>query len=283
MPGTITCTEETATESSQAIVDTEEVSSNGKATQGSDEKTKTSSKNGKKSTQGAAAGPGDWSFPYRLASEWSVWYDRPSAKKLNRSDYSGSMKNIYEFDSVKAFWGLYNHLNLDKMPIGANLRIFKKDINPTWEDPQNSQGGNWILVPRAQNRELAGVAVYKELLLALIGGDLDRLVNGIVLSIKSKDTIIQLWLPNTKRSKREKVKQYAEEALKAYLPQFVDEPGGKNRLEWTWRAHPTVTAKPKSAEKGDGESVDTTIPGEMGSRGSCGECLRTWHSGCAIQ
>jgi len=280
MTGSNTATEESATESNTTIaVDDEAETNNGTAKQVSeDAKGKKSMQNGKKSSRDSAAdsGAGDWAFPYRLGFTWSVWYDRPSAKKISRSDYSGSMKHIYQFDSVKAFWGLYNHLNLEKMPVGANLRIFKKDIQPTWEAPENSQGGNWILVPRP--RDVAGIVVYKELLLAIIGGDLDHLVNGIVLSIKAKDIIIQMWLPSTSTTRRNKVKKAAEEALRNYCPQ-VD--SGGHKLDWTWRAHPTVMKKP------DGDShlkAEATLPGEDGlPRGSCGECLGKWKSDCSIQ
>jgi len=108
---------------------------------------------------------------------------------------------------VKTFWGLYNHLNLDKMPVGSNLRVFKSHIQPVWEvrsalatvfahcvvlpaalkshigwiyisrqDHLNKEGGNWIVVPRP--RDVTGVLVFKELLLSIIGGDLDKSVNG---------------------------------------------------------------------------------------------------------
>lgn len=275
-----TATEESATESNH------DVSTNGSTADvknGKPNETKVSeeakkTKNGRTEKQ-EPSGPGDWSFPYRLASEWNVWYDKPAQKKQSRTDYNSSMKNIYQFDSVKAFWGLYNHLNLEKMPVGANLRIFKTKIQPTWEDEKNREGGNWILVPRGDGRgdqRTPGLLVYKELLLAIIGGDLDNLVNGIVLSIKAKDIIIQVWLPSTGPRRRNKVRSIAEGALKQYCPQFVDEPG-KPRLEWTWRAHPTATLLKKPGEEGGEEDV---LPSGEGSRGSCGECLQ--NRSCAV-
>merc|ERR1712070_19251 len=103
---TAVATEESATESNHSGRENGVVSTNGSAGDKKQEATEGKTKkvqNGKKSKSESAQGPGDWSFPYRLASEWSVWYDRPSAKKVNRSDYSGSMKHIYQFDSVKAF------------------------------------------------------------------------------------------------------------------------------------------------------------------------------------
>ena len=96
------------------------------------------------------------------------------------------------------------------MPVGSNLRVFKSHIQPIWEDEMNKEGGNWIVVPRP--REVAGVLVFKELLLSIIGGDLDRYVNGIVLSIKPSDIITQIWLPTNKTSKKSKVQAIATAA-----------------------------------------------------------------------
>jgi len=176
-----------------------------------------------------------------LANKWNVWYDRPG-KKQPRGDFNTSMKHIYQFDSVKAFWGLYNHLDLREMPVGANIRIFKHDIQPTWEDPQNRQGGNWILVPKNQDGQVS--QVFKELLLALIGGDLAKHVNGIVMSKKAKDVIIQIWIK--KKEKRDSVKRTVLTALEAY---WKTDPDARKNFEkndvWTWRAHPTASLSMK--------------------------------------
>lgn len=241
-------------------------------------KEKKSASNGK-AKKGADASPGDWSFPYMLANKWNVWYDRPAAKKQQRGEFNTSMKHIYQFDSVKAFWGLYNHLDLHKMPVGANIRIFKHDIQPTWEDPQNRQGGNWILVPKGDIAR----QVFKELLLALIGGDLAKYVNGIVMSTKAKDVIIQIWIK--KKEKKDSVKRDVFAALEAY---WKAEPDGRRQFEkndvWTWRAHPTASLSLKD-EDTENDSLNSTIPlGKEAERGHCGECLRTWKSdGCSVQ
>jgi len=228
----------------------------------------------------------DFEFPYRLASEWNVWYDRPGMKKPTKEAYNNLMKQIYQFDSVKAFWGLYNHLKLEKMPAGANLRIFKSHIQPTWEDPKNKDGGNWILVPRP--RETAAILVFKEILLSMIGGDLDPIVNGIVLSIKAKDIILQLWCPSNIPKKYNKVQKVAMTTLSQYCAGLVAEkPGRPSPLEWTWRAHPTATSTPvKKKSNAEGSEPDENMgaaEASLGehSRGSCGECIGRWNA-CAV-
>lgn len=183
---------------------------------------------------------------------------------------------LLQFDSVKAFWGLYNHLNLDKMPVGSNLRVFKSHIQPIWEDEMNKEGGNWIVVPRP--REVAGVLVFKELLLSIIGGDLDRYVNGIVLSIKPSDIITQIWLPTNKTSRKSKVQAIAMTALQQHCKQLLgSDPSGKSRIDWTWRVHPTATLLPAEMREGTRAQRGSLGEGVGGrrdaKRGACGECV----------
>ena len=218
----------------------------------------------------------DWAFPYKLASSWTVWYD-----KKEKKDFGNAMKQIYGFSSVKEFWGLVNHLNLERMPSGANLRIFKSEIQPVWEDPQNRDGGNWIIVPKP--REMA-LTVFRELLLSIIGGDLDRCVNGIVLSVKTKDIILQLWLPTCREKVRKKVQDRADAILKQHCAQLTGNCKVQN-VDWTWRAFPTASMLPPTDEARAAEKAkaDMGMPGDSHKqgRGMCGECVGKYN--CSIQ
>jgi hypothetical protein len=42
------------------------------------------------------------------------------------------------------FWRYWNNIELNRLPLNSNLRLFKKGIRPTWEDPKNVQGGKWV-------------------------------------------------------------------------------------------------------------------------------------------
>ena len=70
---------------------------------------------------------------YQLPSSWCVYYDKVTKGKAGFVK-AGEMQLVYHFDTVKSFWGLYHRLELEKMPVGANLRCFKDDIGPVWED-----------------------------------------------------------------------------------------------------------------------------------------------------
>jgi len=236
------------------------------------------------------SGPQDFEFPYRLNNEWTVWYNNTARKKEGAPSFQQQMKRVFEFDSVKTFWEMYNRIDFEHMPVGATLRIFKKNIQPTWEDPRNANGGTWHLVPKLHTANK--VAVYKELVLAMIAGDLGPLINGIVLSVKNQDTIISLWCESSRSKKYGKVKCIAAEILGQHCTSLVQAEGVasiETRLEWTWRAHPS--AKPEestSEQRRERRRLARETPGLQSlelqdqGRGGCGDCLGRFDT-CTVQ
>eukprot|EP00656_Telonema_subtile_P009664 TRINITY_DN14560_c0_g1_i1.p2 TRINITY_DN14560_c0_g1~~TRINITY_DN14560_c0_g1_i1.p2 ORF type:complete len:214 (+),score=57.66 TRINITY_DN14560_c0_g1_i1:304-945(+) len=89
------------------------------------------------------------------------------------------------------------------MPNGANLRIFKKGIKPTWEAPANTHGGRWVHTQcRAKGKgtdDATGTVL--EVLLWLLGcqssQDSSKL-NGLVYSRRTQGTVLSLWNTNAK-------------------------------------------------------------------------------------
>ena len=59
-----------------------------------------------------------------------------------------------------------------RMPETFNLRLFRRDVKPLWEDPANVNGGTWVVrLPTASTAQEAH-AVWTELTLAAIGEQL---------------------------------------------------------------------------------------------------------------
>ena len=49
---------------------------------------------------------------------------------------------------------MYNNiLPPDQIPNGSNYHIFKEGIKPMWEDPQNKDGGKWLLSLNKSRRQ----------------------------------------------------------------------------------------------------------------------------------
>jgi len=101
---------------------------------------------------------------------------------------------------------------------------------------------------------------------------------GIVLSVKSRDIITQIWLPTCKQRRRDRVHRKANYALRQHCKQ----PGsreGEGSIEWTWRAHPTATLREEEGRRADGTTIggDESLPlgRESTERGICGEFVGT--------
>ena len=54
---------------------------------------------------------------------------------------------VSTFDTVEDFWALYNHIQTPSgLNHGSDYYLFKEGIKPMWEDPQNVDGGRWLMV-----------------------------------------------------------------------------------------------------------------------------------------
>lgn len=128
-----------------------------------------------------------------LQNHWTFWYDEKVQKGLEHDSYTSALKRLGEFGSVQEFWRYMNHIDVNGLPNGSNLRLFKSGIEPTWEDPANQAGGKYVFeVP-------AGVALrdaWTYTLLALVGETFDNndSICGAVLSIRPRHlSTINIW------------------------------------------------------------------------------------------
>lgn len=136
-----------------------------------------------------------------LQNQWTFFYNPPQKPSAN-GEWSSNVKPVTDFSSVEDFWRLFNALKSpSQLTIGSNYHMFKKGIQPEWEDEQNKRGGKWtIALPR---RGGADATVAKQAddawlytLLALIGeqfgADSDEIC-GVVIGPRNKETRLALW------------------------------------------------------------------------------------------
>merc|ERR1739848_939800 len=82
--------------------------------------------------------------------------------------------------------------------VRASIHMMREGIKPAWEAPANQAGGIWnIRVHKKQTEE-----AWRSLLLTAIGGnfetDDDDDINGVTVSIRKFDNIVQVWTRNAK-------------------------------------------------------------------------------------
>jgi len=119
---------------------------------------------------------------YKLHTVWNVYKDTAFV----------DMKKIKSFGDVKSFWEVYTELDED--PSECNYRYFKCNVQPTYEDPSNQKGGQWILnIPSEGLRD-----AFVQVLMLAVGNNSTSCddINGIVLVNKKDKSRIEVWCKN---------------------------------------------------------------------------------------
>lgn len=135
-------------------------------------------------------------------------------------DYEKNLKRAGTFNTVEGFWALYGHIvKPGDAPLITDYSVFREGVKPIWEDPVNKRGCKLAIKVRKPLTSL----YYELSLLAFIGdqfGDYNQDVCGVVVSVRSGEDNLALWLRNADDHEMiNKVKDMWKKILK--LPGFV--------------------------------------------------------------
>lgn len=85
---------------------------------------------------------------YPLNSPWTLYFTPPSRGQNNT--WMDMVKEVATVDKVETFWSLFKNVPAPAdLSIGSSYYLFRKNIQPQWEDVQNKDGGKWELnLPR---------------------------------------------------------------------------------------------------------------------------------------
>uniref|UniRef100_A0A915EHH4 EIF-4F 25 kDa subunit n=1 Tax=Ditylenchus dipsaci TaxID=166011 RepID=A0A915EHH4_9BILA len=131
-----------------------------------------------------------------LKNRWTLWFLN-NKKEL---DWVKRLKNVCELKTVEEFWALYDNIRPPSALVGCDYNLFKDDIQPMWEVPQNKSGGRLIVVVEKSRADLLD-CWWLELLIALIGeqfGEDSDQICGAVCNIRQKGSKISLWTTDAK-------------------------------------------------------------------------------------
>ena len=144
---------------------------------------------------------------HQLQTRWTLWYDEPNQITTT---YGEHIKEIYSFSTVENFWKLYNTIiKASKLKPSSSYYLFRKGIEPKWEDQENQNGGRWIhycqLSP--QNKQYNQNEINEEerekieekwinTMLACIGEDfpMSECIKGCIFNSKKNQMRISLWI-----------------------------------------------------------------------------------------
>jgi translation initiation factor 4E len=117
-----------------------------------------------------------------------------------------SSLSISQHISILQFWSIFNNiLPSSQLALNSNYHLFKEGIEPMWEDPQNKDGGKFVLsMPKKDTREGRGDEWWLYTVLAVIGETMDLTgeeVCGCVVSIRKSQDRIALWLRSSDKKR----------------------------------------------------------------------------------
>jgi len=130
-----------------------------------------------------------------LHHQWVFYYEKTSSsvQSLKADKISTTCKPLGSFDTVQGFWGYWNNIHINKLPVNSQLRLFKSTITTSNDDPANVCGGKMvILFGKCENISQNWLIC----LLTMIGeqfGSCD-IICGSVLSIGATKNTISIWI-----------------------------------------------------------------------------------------
>jgi len=127
-----------------------------------------------------------------LHSSWDVYFSRNDV-----ADYDERLVYVTTFNTIKGFWGIYQHLKLPShLRQGCDYMFFRTGIQPYWEAAENKKGGRLLLEIKKVQRNAELNNKWLETLLALIGEQLSdnpEDVNGAIVQSRRQQDRISVW------------------------------------------------------------------------------------------
>jgi len=127
-----------------------------------------------------------------LENEWSIFFDVRQKRGCDYNRYENCCTKIGSFNSVQTFWQYWNNFMDISFPDASNIRLFKNNIKPMWEDPANIRGGQISLwSPKKDTPRL-----WLDLVLSVIGEQFEHGYSlcGVVLSTRPQKDRITVWV-----------------------------------------------------------------------------------------
>ena len=121
---------------------------------------------------------------------------------------------IRDTSNINEFWEVFQHLKKpNQCPIGSDYHIFKKGINPMWEDKSNKDGGKLSVL---LTWKLANV-IWEEVTFNFAKGILPYydFINGIVISMRPKFLVLSFWIKSGNSPMVDKIRNALSNLLQA--------------------------------------------------------------------
>jgi translation initiation factor 4E len=142
-----------------------------------------------------------------LSDTWTLWY---TEQDLDKSSWNlTSYKKVKDINTVDDYWTMISEIPEHRWIDGMYF-IMREGIQPTWEAPENKNGGSWCFrVPK-----IYAYFSWIELSMLLCGGTLmpkfSEEINGISISPKNNTVTIKIWNSNKAHSSGKEIPNILE-------------------------------------------------------------------------
>ena len=130
-----------------------------------------------------------------LFEKWVLWAHLPHDTDWSLTSYIKVMDINYLEDLV-----MLQQVIPEKMVKNCMLFLMKKDVNPTWEDPKNREGGCFSFKIMNKNTFHS----WNKLLISLVTNNISKnesfisSITGVTISPKKTFCIVKLWMDGVK-------------------------------------------------------------------------------------
>lgn len=157
----------------------------------------------------------------KLNSTWTFYY-ASRKEKDHHIPYGERLTKIAEFSTLEEFFKYYMYIKpVQEMERNTDIGLFKQGYQPLWESCPDS--GCWLLRFKRTDDMKEINLKWEKVLLGLIGEQFDEAnMLGAVLSIRGRETIIEIWF---NYFKIEKIKSSVSEKFRAILFDDINDEG----------------------------------------------------------
>jgi len=140
-------------------------------------------------------------------NKWVLWCHDIKEKQWDINSY----KKLYTIHSVSDFWNIFN--NIHKLGLRAmHLFLMKENINPTWEDEANRNGGVCSLKINIKTVKNIWTDIIIQMVCNNLNNNYDD-INGTSISPKNQWAIVKIW---NKDNKNDLTKTLSKQFLTKY-------------------------------------------------------------------
>jgi translation initiation factor 4E len=117
---------------------------------------------------------------------------RPAQARSESEDFKSKIKEVAEMETLGEFIYVLRRIRrLSELKPITDICMFKKGIEPMWEDPYNIAGGKWIIKVR---KGVVEQRLFERLMIRCTVAPFQTMeVNGIVVSVRANQTILSIW------------------------------------------------------------------------------------------